>query len=104
MRQRKKRIQTVVLNYFRKIVRLHKDNPVLVYGKYTLLDQDNPNVYAYTRELKGKKMLILLNFKSNIANFNTGIDMSKAKLLLDNYTKPSVGNTLQPYEAAVYEL
>ena len=93
-----------VLNYFRKIVKLHKENPVLVYGKYTLLDEDNANVYAYTRELNAKKLLVLLNFKSKTADFNTGIDMSKAKLLLDNYTKPSVGNTLQPYEAAVYEL
>jgi oligo-1,6-glucosidase len=38
-----------VLNYFRKMVQLHKDNSVLVYGMYTLLDEDNPDIYAYTR-------------------------------------------------------
>jgi len=93
------------LNYFRKIVKLRKDNLVLVYGKYTLLDRDNPNVYAYTRDLDGKKFLVLLNFTSKVASFNTGLDMSNAKLLLDNYSNPSKGNnTLQPYEAAVYEL
>ena len=42
-------------NYFRKIVKLRKDNLVLVYGKYTLHDAVNPQVYAYTRELDGKK-------------------------------------------------
>jgi oligo-1,6-glucosidase len=26
-----------------------------VYGKYTLLDKNNPNVYAYTREGEGEK-------------------------------------------------
>jgi len=93
-----------VLNYFRKIVNLRKENPVLVYGKYTLLDKGNGDVYAYKRELDGKKFLILLNFKSKPAAFNTGIDISKAKLLLDNYSKPSAGNILQPYEAAVWEL
>ena len=93
------------LNYFRKIVKLRKDNLVLVYGKYTLLDKDNPNVYAYTRDLDEKKFLVLLNFTSKVASFNTGLDMSNAKLLLDNYSNPSKGNnTLQPYEAAVYEL
>jgi oligo-1,6-glucosidase len=93
-----------VLNYFRQIVKLRKDNPVLVYGKYTLLDKDNGDVYAYTRELNGKKLLVILNFKSKTSTVNTGIDLSKAKLLLDNYASPSKGETLQPYEAMVYEL
>src|SRR5664279_3342340 len=84
------------LNYFRKIVKLRKENLVLVYGKYTLLDKGNPNVYAYTRELNGKKLLVLLNFTSKVAAYNAGLDKSNAKLLLDNYSRPSEGNnTLQ---------
>lgn len=93
-----------ILNYFRKAVQLRKENQLLVYGKYTLLDKDNPDIYAYTRELAGKKMLILLNFKSKKASISTGIDFSKAKLLLSNYSSPSRDGSLQPYEAAVYEL
>jgi oligo-1,6-glucosidase len=94
-----------ILNYFRKVVSLRKENPVLVYGKYTLVDKDNPNVYAYTRELGGQKMLILLNFTSKTAGVNIGaIDLAKAKLLLRNYDTPRTGQTLAPYEAAVYEL
>lgn len=91
------------LNYFRKIVKLRKDNLVLVYGKYTLLDADNPQVYAYTRELNGKKLLVLLNFSSKLATANTGIDASNASLLIGNYTSPA-GRELRPYEALVYEL
>ncbi len=92
------------LNYFRKVVKLRKDNLVLVYGKYTLLDKNNPNVYAYTRELNGKKLLVLLNFKSKASTVNTGIDISKVKVLLGNYPSPSTNSTLQPYEAVVYQL
>lgn len=92
------------LNYFRKLVKLRKDNLVLVYGKYTLLDRDNPNVYAYTRELDGKKLLVLLNFTNKAASANTGIDITKAKVLIDNYGKPSSNAELQPYEAKVLEL
>ncbi|HLK27664.1 MAG TPA: alpha-glucosidase [Puia sp.] len=92
------------LNYFRKIVKLRKDNPVLVYGKYTLLDKDNPNVYAYTRELDGKKFLVLLNFTNKTAAFNVGFDISKAKLLIDNYVKDNSGNELKPYEAIVCDI
>ncbi len=92
------------LNYFRKMIRLRKNNLVLVYGRYTLLDKDNPNVYAYARELNGKKLLVLLNFKSSPAVAHTGMDIGRATMLLDNYPRPSVSDTLRPYEATVYEL
>ena len=98
------------LNYFRKAVRLRKENPVLVYGKYTLLDKANPNVYAYTREGEGKKMLVLLNFSSSGAQVAVRINTANAKLLLSNYTDvPVIGKagatiTLKPYQAVVYKL
>ena len=79
-------------------------NLVLVYGKYTLLDKDNPDVYAYTRELNGKKMLVLLNFRNKQEVANTGIDLGQASILLGNYQQPSKSGTLKPYEAVVYEL
>jgi oligo-1,6-glucosidase len=93
-----------VLSYFRKIVALRKDNPVLVYGNYTLLDQNNPSVYAYTRDLGRTKFLILLNFKAEKSTFDIGFDLGNARLLLDNYDDPSKGDELKPYEAAVYQL
>jgi oligo-1,6-glucosidase len=93
-----------VLNYFRKIVQLRKDNLVLVYGKYSLLDKDNPDVYAYTRELNGKKLLVLLNFKSRPATAHVAIDLSHAKLLLGNYPDASMNESLRPYESVIYEI
>jgi oligo-1,6-glucosidase len=92
------------LNYFRRMVKLRRDNPALIYGKYTLLDKDNPEVYAYTRELDGRRILVLLNFKDKPASANTGLDLTKAKVLLGNYPTASQNGQLQPYEAAIYEL
>ena len=92
------------LNYFRKMIQLRKDNLALVYGKYTLLDKDNPAVYAYTREMDGKKFLVLLNFTAKEATLKTGIDVSKGKVLINNYGITSVSETLKPYEAAVIQL
>ncbi len=93
-----------VLNYFRKTVRLRKSNPVLVYGKYTLLDKENPDVYAYTREAAGKKILVLLNFSHKAATAKTGINTGAAKILLGNYATRAKGSQLRPYEAIVYQL
>jgi oligo-1,6-glucosidase len=83
---------------------LRKSNPVLVYGKYTLLDAANPQVYAYTREMDGQKLLILLNFSTQNASAKTGLDLSKAKVLLSNYGATKATTSLRPYEAMVIEL
>jgi oligo-1,6-glucosidase len=94
-----------ILNFVRKMVKLRKENKdVLVYGKYTLLDKDNKDVYAYTREAAGKKFLVVLNFTKNISAYNVGVDVSKAKVLINNYTTTAVSGTMRPYEAVVYEL
>jgi len=94
------------LNYFRALVQLRKKEPVLVYGKYTLLDRENPNVFAYTRELKEKKVLVLLNFSDKQSSFNIEILTSKSKIILDNYTntKNLKKHILRPYEAVIIEL
>ena len=97
-----------VLNYFRKIVKFRKENPVLVYGKYTILDNDNPNVYCYTRELEGKKMLIALNFSENNATYEPGFSLEKSKIISSNYSELFVNNKnntiLRPYEAMIIEI
>jgi oligo-1,6-glucosidase len=100
---------TSCLNYFRRLTKLRKDNLVLVYGKYTLLDRDNTRVYAYTREMDGAKMLVVLNFSSIQATTQTGINDNNAQLLLCNYSSPAAASsissiTLRPYEARVYKL
>jgi oligo-1,6-glucosidase len=98
------------LNYFRKLVKLRKGNPVLVYGKYRLLDKGNPNVYAYLREEEENKMLVILNFSTVSARIETGIFDANSTLLLSNYQIIPVskgGNSifeLRPFEARIYRL
>ena len=96
-----------VLNYFKKMVKLRKDHKdVLVYGKYTLLDVDNPDVYAYTREANGEKVLVLLSFRKNGGKF----DLNKMHLgneWINNMQPIKVNGTvveLQPYQACIVKL
>ena len=57
-----------------------------------------------TREMNGKKFLVLLNFTSKNATVKTGLDLSKAKVLINNYAASSATESLKPYEASVIEL
>lgn len=92
------------LNYFRKTVQLRKNNKALVYGKYKVIDKNNPKVYAYTRELNGKKLLIALNFSKDTASYKTIVKKGKAAVLLTNYSTASAIGHLKPYEAVVYDI
>jgi oligo-1,6-glucosidase len=96
-----------ILNFVRKMITLRKENKaVLVYGKYTLLDKDNPNVFSYTREMNGTTFLIVLNFTSKVASAATGYKSTDVKLLISNYssTVSEAKGALRPYEAAVYQV
>ena len=92
------------LTYFRKLVQLRKNEPTLIYGKFELVDENNPAIFAYTRELNSKKLLILLNFTSKNASAKTGINVSKAKVVMNNYATSSKTEELRPYEAVIYQL
>jgi oligo-1,6-glucosidase len=91
------------LNYFRQLIKLRKQNPVFVYGTYSLLDPENPNVYAYCRELNGTKLLILLNFTDQITPYNLSFKLESHEILLDNYNdREKITNShLRPYEAMI---
>ncbi len=99
-----------ILNYFRRMVKFRKDNPILVYGDYQLLDAENPKVYAYLRKYEGRKLLVLLNFSTTNAVATTGLKIKSPKLKITNYkekviTPGSDGRfELRPFEAAIYEL
>lgn len=99
------------LNYFKKLTSLrNSDKNLWVYGKYTLLDKTNPDVYAYTRQNKGKKMLILLNFSQDNKTAHLPMKNKIKKTVLCNYetfpTDNITENTikLRPYEAIIYSL
>jgi oligo-1,6-glucosidase len=92
-----------ILNYVRKMTKVRRENKdILVYGKYTLIDKENPNVFAYTRELNGRKWLIALNFAEKESKFEA--NTNNAKLILGNYSKPSTNTVLKPYEAVILEI
>jgi oligo-1,6-glucosidase len=95
------------LNYFRKMAKLRKDHKdVLVYGKYTLLDKENPDVYAYTREGNGEKVLVLLSFRKTGGKFNLD-KMQLGDEWINNMQPLKVNGALvelQPYQACIVKI
>ena len=96
------------LNYFRKMVQLRKNNKTLVYGKYTLLDKNNPKIYAYTRGAGADKILVLLNFSRNVVDWKITNQLKISdKILINNYPqlkKNATVVTLNAYQAVCVQL
>jgi oligo-1,6-glucosidase len=96
------------LQYFRKMVKLRKSLPELVYGAYTLLDEDNNQVYAYTRVLNDKKLLVVLNFSDKNVVFNIPANTgTPAAVLINNlkdYQQTKKSISLRPYQAIIVRL
>lgn len=95
------------LNHFRRMAKLRNTNPVLVYGDYTILQKEHPEVYAYTRILDDKKLLVLLNFSQNKVTINLPEIASTQSTLINNYdsfeTEGSTANLL-PYQSVIVAL
>lgn len=95
--------ETSVFHYFRKLIRLRKENEVIVYGTYDLLLPESKELYVYTRTLGEEKLLVVCNFSDGEVPFNVPEEFRKGEILIGNYADAAVKGqmTLQPYEAVV---
>jgi len=93
-----------VLNHFRKMVALRKDNLLLVYGDYEIIQEEHPTIYAYSRTLDDEQMKILLNFSELTSKINLSNLVQIKEVLINNYNELLIDKntiTLQPYQAVV---
>lgn len=93
-----------VFVYYKKLIALRHTNEVMVNGVYDVLIPDHPQIYAYTRTLGDKQLLVLCNDSdTNVAipaELQEKIHAAK-NILIQNY-KDTDESTLRPYEAVVY--
>lgn len=99
-----------LFHYYKKLIRLRKENPVIVFGTYRLILDDHEQIYAFTREWQGERLLVICNFSAVQPRFMLPDDLkfAEAELLIANYeVNPEEeirSFTLKPYEARVYRL
>ena len=85
-----------VLNYYRRIIRLRKENPALIYGSFTQI-RTGKDIFAYYREKDGVRFMIVINLTDQ--NRKYPVEMGH-ELVLSGYRTYS--DHLRPYEANIY--
>ena len=99
-----------VFHYYQQLIELRDQYPILVYGKYQLILDDDQEIYAYTRTLEDEQLLVILNFFDGEPKFDlpSEIEFEEKGLLISNYDVDEAESIehfqLRPYEARVYKL
>jgi alpha-glucosidase len=98
-----------ILSFYKKMIKLKKDQDVFTYGIYDLLLEKDPQIYAYTRTDDKIKMLVITNLSSTEAECSfEGIALNSEQLVLNNYEVESHKDKdlilLKPYEVRVYKV
>lgn len=99
-----------VFHYYKKLIKLRRENPVIVYGTYDLILDSDEEIYAFTRTLEEDCLLVILNFskKSPVFHLPENITFANTNLLISNYDVDDNEDVhqfpLRPYEARVYRL
>ncbi len=92
-----------VFHYYKKLIALRKQNPIMVYGKYEALLEDCEELFAYTRTYQNEKLLIVCSFCDHETVFTIPDEFLGMSCLITNtgreYGRKEI--TLEAYEAFV---
>ena len=91
-----------VFHYYRNLIELRKRHPIIVYGKYELLLEDDEDLYVYTRTLENEKLLVVCSFSDSETVFNIPEEFMNAECMISNMNGTYSGSvTVKPYECFV---
>lgn len=96
-----------IFHYYKKLIALRKENPVMVYGDYELLLEDHDSIYAFTRTLGEVQWLTVLNFfgKEVRLELPEQLQVEGKPVIIGNYPEERLeAGLLRPYEARVYRM
>ncbi|MBQ7543645.1 MAG: alpha,alpha-phosphotrehalase [Synergistaceae bacterium] len=86
-----------ILNYYRELVRLRQEHPVIAEGSIKFLETGCDDVLAYEREGRGEHLVVICNFSGEDRTVK-GLEFH-GEMLLGNYKGSH--KMLKPYEAMV---
>ena len=92
---------------YRQLIRLRKEWPVFVKGRFVPLDEENPRIFSYKRRMeqpdqKGGRLVVVCNFYGEKEKLPEDLPLEGMKLIFSNYPGREGEKELLPYEARMY--
>lgn len=93
-----------IFYYYQKLIQLRKNYDVIAYGDIKPLLREDKRVFAYERNYKGQKLIVICNFYPITYEIELPYDLSNYKCILNNYKNEAKAKkiALKPYETLVY--
>lgn len=98
-----------VLNFYRKALKIRKEYiDVIRDGEFTPVDAENKNIFAYSRAVEGKKLLVACSLSPKTAVLRVPSEfLRKHSVVIANTENPprvAAEVTLKPCECVVWEI
>jgi oligo-1,6-glucosidase len=94
-----------VYNFYRRIIELRHNDPVVADGDFTMLLPDDEHIYAFVRSLPGRELLVVGNFSDTEHPVPVDRSWAGAAIVVGNYpdAQPPAGDgfRLRPWELRV---
>ncbi len=76
-----------ILHHYRALIRLRKERPVVVYGRYLPHLEDHPQVFAYERRLGEERIVVINNFSGQTVELELPAELRHraGECLVSNY-------------------
>lgn len=93
-----------IFYYYQKLIQLRKNYDAIAYGDIKPLLREDKRVFAYERNYKGQKLIVICNFYPTTYEIELPYDLSNYKCILNNYKNEAKAKkiALKPYETLVY--
>ena len=92
-----------VFKYYQKLIELRHTNDILEFGNAKLLMPDDEDIFAYTRQYKNQKWLVIANLSSHLRSLEILNKFNESKIVISNYEEIQTG-LLRPYEALILQV
>ena len=96
-----------ILSYYKALIQLKKSDLIYTYGKFSMVDAENEQIFAYTRSFKNNTVLIVANLTNEVSELNLPfeLDISSVDIKLHNYHLNDINlDHIKPYESFVVEI
>lgn len=96
-----------IFRFYQKLIRLRKENPILVYGDFRLVSEMEGPVIAYTRNLDGQTWLAVHNFSTEEQKLYWDGVKADSEAVLCNYAASQVTDgtvVLRAYETVILSI
>ena len=89
-----------IFNFYKELIRLRKEMPIISEGSYQPALEDSKQVYAFERHLDDQKLLVLNNFYGSEAEVEIPEEYQAGQVLLSNYDDAEFAEKviLKPYQ------